>query len=314
MFKILNSLDISGVPEVNEIFKEHNLVNVGANRKEVLSEIVNCEAYLASAAIKIDKELLEKANKLKVIGSPSTGTDHMDLELIKQKGIVCYDISKDFDLINSFTATSELAFTLLLSLIRKIVPASIDAKNGIWSREKYSGIQLFNKTFGIIGLGRLGEISARIAKGFGMNVIAYDIKEKNIPFVKMMDLHSVAKESDFISVHVHLSAETINLIDKDFLRKMKKSALIVNTSRGKIINENDLLAALKENRIGGACLDVIDGEWLQPDELFQHPLVKYSRSSNNLILSPHIGGATKESIYGARIFMAKKIAQFLNIL
>ena len=160
MYKILNSLDISGAPEINDIFQEHNLVNVGEDRKKILSEIDNCEAYLASAAIEIDKELLEKANKLKVIGSPNTGTDHMDLELIKQKGITCYDISKEFDLINSFTATSELAFTLLLSLIRKIIPASIDAKNGIWSREKYSGIQLFNKTFGIIGLGRLGEISA----------------------------------------------------------------------------------------------------------------------------------------------------------
>lgn len=313
MFKILNSLDISGVPEVNEIFKNHNLVNVEADRKVVLSEIENCDAYLASAAIEVDKEFLEKANKLKVIGSPSTGTDHMDLKLIKQKGIICYDISKEFDLINSFTATSELAFTLLLSLIRKIVPASLDAKNGIWSREKYSGTQLFNKTFGIIGLGRLGEISARIAKGFGMNVIACDIKEKNIPYVKMMDLLSVAKQSDFISVHVHLNKETVNLVDKAFFRNMKKSALIVNTSRGKIINEKDLIIALKENEIGGACLDVIDGEWLEPNALFQHPLIKYSRSNNNLILSPHIGGATKESIYGARIFMAKKIAQFLNI-
>jgi len=314
MYKILNSLDISGVPEINDIFQEHNLVNVGEDRKKILSEIDNCEAYLASAAIRIDKEFLEKANKLKVIGSPHTGTDHMDLELIKQKGITCYDISKEFDLINSFTATSELAFTLLLSLIRKIVPASIDAKNGVWSREKYTGIQLFNKTFGIIGLGRLGEISARIARGFGMNVIAHDIKEKNIPYVKMLDLLSIAEESDFVSIHVHLNKETVNLIDKVFFKKMKKSALIVNTSRGKIINENDLLIALKENEIGGACLDVIDGEWLAPDALFQHPLIKYSRSYNNLILSPHIGGATKESIYGARVFMAKKIATFLNVI
>ena len=313
MLKILNTLDITGVPEIHEIFSNHQLINISPDRDIAIKEIVDSDAYLASAAIKIDEDFLEQANHLKIIGSPSTGTDHMDLNLIKKKGISCYDLSKEFDLINSFTATSELAFTLLLSLIRKIVPASQDAKNGIWAREKYSGVQLFNKTFGIVGLGRLGKISAKIANGFGMNVIAHDTQEKSLHGVKMVDLENLARESDFISIHVHLNSSTENLINLDFFNKMKKSGIVINTSRGKIINEKDLILALNNNLISGACLDVIDGEWLTKKELYDHPLVKYSRSHENLLLSPHIGGATQESIYGARLFMAKKIAFFLGI-
>ena len=313
MLKILNTLDISGVPEIHRIFNKHQLINVKPERDIAIKEIVDSDAYLASAAIQIDEDFLKHANNLKIIGSPSTGTDHMDLNLIKNKGICCYDISKEFDLINSFTATSELVFTLLLSFIRKIIPASQDANNGIWAREKYSGVQLLNKTFGIIGLGRLGKISAEIAKGFGMNIIAYDTNEKNVNGVKMVDLDYLSRKSDFISIHVHLNSSTENLIHLGLFKKMKETAIIINTSRGKIINEKDLILALKNNLISGACLDVIDGEWLTKKELYEHPLVKYSRINDNLLLTPHIGGATEESIYGARLFIAKKIASFLGI-
>ncbi|MDB9761482.1 hypothetical protein OAC06_01575 [Alphaproteobacteria bacterium] len=313
MLKILNTLDISGVPEMDRIFNKHQLINIKPERDIAIKEIVDSDAYLASAAIQIDEDFLKHAKNLKIIGSPSTGTDHMDLNLIKNKGICCYDISKEFDLINSFTATSELVFTLLLSFIRKIIPASQDANNGIWAREKYSGVQLLNKTFGIIGLGRLGKISAKIAKGFGMNIIAYDTNEKNVNGVQMVDLDYLSRKSDFISIHVHLNSSTENLINLDLFKKMKETAIIINTSRGKIINEKDLILALKNNLISGACLDVIDGEWLTKKELYEHPLVKYSRINDNLLLSPHIGGATEESIYGARLFMAKKIASFLGI-
>ena len=310
---ILNSLDIDGVPEIYDVFKKvGHLKNVDANRKSVLENIPKAYAYLASAAVRIDKEFLDNAYNLKVIGSPSTGTDHLDLGLIRDRGIKCFDIANELDLISSFTATSELAFTLLLSLIRKIVPALADAKKGIWSREKYTGIQLKGKIFGILGLGRLGTISAQIAKGFGMKVIAYDIQKKSEPNVEMVDFDTLANKSDIISIHIHLNKSTENIIDLDFFKKMKDSAIIINTSRGKIINENDLLFALKNSIISGAALDVIDGEWLATRELYEHPLVDYSRNHNNLLISPHIGGATIESINGSRLFIAKKVANFIK--
>ncbi len=145
-----------------------------------------------------------------------------------------------------------------------------------------------------------------------MNVIAYDIKNKNIDNVTMVDLDTLAKESDFISVHVHLNDITQGLINKEFFKKMKNTGIIINTSRGKIINEYDLLYALENKLICGAGLDVIDGEWLTEKEIYNHPLIKFSRENNNLLITPHIGGATKESIVGARIFMAEKVASFLK--
>jgi len=175
----LNTLNVKNIPEFNTILSEvGRLINIDSDRGVVLNEIQDTYAYIASASIQIDEEFLENANQLKVIGSRSTGTDHMSIDLIKSKNIICFDISKEFALLNTFTATSEIAFTLLLSLLRKVIPAELDAKNGIWAREKYSGNQLFGKTMGILGLGRLGTISANIARGFGMNVIAHDTQKK----------------------------------------------------------------------------------------------------------------------------------------
>ena len=161
MKKILNTLDIDNIPEFSDVLSKYGrLINIQPERKAVLNEIKDAYAYISSASVKVDEEFLEKANNLKVIGSPSTGTDHLDLELIKKKNIVCYDISKEFKLINTFTATSELVFSLLLSLLRNIVPAVSDAKmeNGL---EKNILDANFWKNFGIIGLGRLGIISPR---------------------------------------------------------------------------------------------------------------------------------------------------------
>lgn len=314
MKKIVNTLNVSKIDNFSKIFDNIALlVNVEPKRKKVLQEIKTAYAYLASANIKVDSEFLSYAKKLKIIGSPSTGTDHLDLDLIKKKGIQCFDISKEFRLIKKFTATSELAFALMLSLNRKIVQSSQKAKQGIWSREEFQGFQLFGKTLGIIGLGRLGKISAKIGKGFGMKIIANDIKKLNKEnYIKMVSLEKLIKTSDIITIHIHLNKNTENLINYDVFKNMKRSAFLINTSRGKIINENDLIKALKNKLIRGAGLDVIDGEWLDDATRKKHKLITYARNNSNLLITPHIGGATKESIYYSRVFMAKKIARLIK--
>ena len=315
MKKTLNTLDVSDIANFNDIFKGISKIkNIQPNRDLVLKEIKDADAYLASASIKIDKQFLDRASKLKVIGSPSTGVDHMDLDLIKKNKIKCFDISKEFKLINSFTATSELAFSLILALNRKIIPAIEDSKKGIWSREKFQGFQLQGKTLGIIGLGRLGKISARIGAGFGMKIIANDIKKINYKNIKMVSLERIAEKSDIISIHVHLNSSTENLINQNFFNSMKKTSFIINTARGKIINETDLLYSLKNKIIAGAGLDVIDGEWLCEQKRSNHKLIKYAKNNSNLLITPHVGGSTKESIQSARIFMGRKVARFLSAL
>lgn len=311
--EILNTLNLKNAPQITKILRSAgNLVSIKPNRKKVLKYVGKCHVYLASAAIQVDREFLAMASNLKIIGSPSTGKDHLDLNEITKRGIFCYDISREFNLINSFTATSELAFGLMLSLIRRIPEGIESVKRGHWVREKLCGYQLNQKTLGIIGLGRLGKISAKIANGFGMKVIAVDPNVKKWPNVKIVSLKHLLKLSDIITIHIHLNKETENLINEKKLRKMKKNCILINTSRGKIINESALLKALKNKWIAGAALDVIDGEWLAKNRLRTHPLIAYSRRNKNLIITPHIGGSTIESIFGARLFMAKKIASILK--
>jgi phosphoglycerate dehydrogenase-like enzyme len=314
-FLIVNTLDISGAPEASASLEAvGRLVTFPAERDLVLPAMAEADAYLASASVIIDAEFLDAAPNLKVIGSPSTGTDHMDLAEIDRRGITRFDIAKEYDLINGFSATSELAFGLILALNRKILPAAEKAREGIWSREYFSGFQLREKTLGIIGLGRLGKISARIGQGFGMRVVAHDIADVSAPDVEMVSFQDLLAQSDVITIHIHLRPETDGLIDAAAFAAMKPSALIINTSRGRIVEEAALLDALEMGRIAGAGLDVVDGEWLEQDELRDHPLIAYSRRNRNLIIVPHIGGSTKESIYGARVFMANKVAQHLRTL
>jgi len=276
--------------------------------------LYNCiekyDAYFASASIKTDRKLLEKAKRLKVIATPSTGTDHIDRKFAEEKEISIIDIAKEYDLLDSFSATAEMSWCLLLSLIRNLPSAFDEAKNGHWARQKYSGRQVLGKTIGILGYGRLGKMMAQIALGFRMNVIACDINPIEAPGVKPVDFDTLLRESDIITIHVHLSDETRNMFSDETFSKMKDGAIIINTSRGAIIDEQALLKSLKSGKIGGAGLDVIHGEW--DTDLKNHPLIQYANAHTNLIISPHIGGSTTESIEGARIFTAKKLANYLK--
>ncbi len=312
-YTIVNTLDLRGAPEaVTALEAVGRLTSLPPERAKVLPAMAAADAYLASASVRIDPEFLEAAPRLKVIGSPSTGTDHMDIAAIDRRGIVRFDIAREYDLINSFSATSELAFALLLAVNRRLKPAFAAADRGDWARERFTGFQLLGKTLGVLGLGRLGSISARIGQGFGMRVIAHDIRDVTLPGVAMVDFATLLERADVLTVHVHLMPANEKIMDANALARMKKSAILINTSRGRIVDEAALLAALATGTIAGAGLDVIDGEWLSDEARAAHPLVAYARTHDHLVISPHIGGATTESIYGARIFMARKVADWLS--
>lgn len=312
-WRILNTLDLSGAPEAVTAFQGvGELTSIPADREIVLDQIGKYDAYHASASVRIDRELLEYAPRLRLIGSPSTGTDHIDFDELRARSITCLDIAKEYELINSFTATSELAFGLLLALIRNIPQGKKAAEKGAWLREALAGFQLSGKTLGVLGLGRLGIISSRIAQGFGMRVIAHDVRNRDVEGVAMVDFGSLLNKSDVLTVHLHLNPTTDGLIDSNAFREMKRTAIIINTSRGRIIQEEALLEALDRGQIAGAALDVIDGEWLSEAQLFEHPLINYARDHDNLLIVPHIGGSTVESIYGARVFMARKMANVIR--
>ena len=267
---------------------------------------------MANAAIRIDRDFLACAPKLRVIGSPSTGTDHMDLTSIRAAGIDVFDIATEYELINNFSATAEHAFALTLAVARHLRAAASAGERGDWARERLTGMQLLGKTLGILGLGRLGRISARIGMGFGMRVIANDIEPVPMDGVEMVDFNSLLAQSDILHLHVHLTEATRGIIDDDAFARMKTGAIVINTSRGAVIDETALLHALREGQIAGAGLDVIDGEWLPAEQLRDHPLITYAREHDNLIVTPHMASATPETLFGARIFMARKLAAYIR--
>lgn len=277
---------------------------------EALERIGDYDALLVNADVRIDADVINRATRLKAIGTPSTGTDHLDIPALEARGIKLIALTYEYELLNSFTATAECAWGLLISCMRSI-PAGFDAvRRGHWAREIFTGRQLSGKTLGVVGVGRLGKMTVEYGKAFRMRVLGCDHKPFDIPGVEHVDFDTLLRQSDVISIHIHLIAANRHLFSREAFAKMKDGVVIINTSRGAIIDEAAFLEALEAGKVSAAGLDVIDGEWMH--DIREHPLVRYAQTHSNLIISPHIGGATVESIGGARIFIARKLADYLK--
>ena len=235
--------------------------------------------------------MIDSAKNLKVISTYSVGFDHIDVEYAKKKKIrVGYTPEVLTD------ATADLTFSLLLDLLRRVSEGDRIIRNGKWNviygAFDYVGLDLQGKTLGILGLGRIGGTLAKRAKAFDMKIIYHNrkhvpkSKEKSLG-VKYVSFEKLITQSDIISIHVPHTKETDKLFDMKIFRKMKKKAFLINTSRGKVINEEDLVYAIKKKIIAGAGLDVFEAEPIKKN----HPLVKLQ----NVVLTPHIGSSTKET-------------------
>jgi D-3-phosphoglycerate dehydrogenase len=292
---VLSTIDTSTFPDVYDPLKKiAAVIELPAEHDRILEEIGQAEAYISSLEIRITRLLMEKATRLRVIATPSTGLDHIDLDYAAQRGIKILSLKDDIAFLDRITATAELAWALILSVVRRIPWAFEAAQEGDWARDRFSGMQLSGKTLGIIGYGRLGRMMAEIAVGFRMRIIACDIRDLHPETgVEMIDLDQLLKQSDIISIHVHLNDKNRGLIGPSQLNKMKPGAILINTSRGAIINESALVKALESGHLGGAGLDVIDGEWQK--DLQKHPLIAYAGQHENLVITPHIGGVTHDS-------------------
>lgn len=304
-------LDFTLAPNALEILKEvADIRCLPVDRQVLLAHIDKCDAYYGGMEIQLDKEIIERAKRLKVVVTPSTGTDHIDVKLLRKKGIELLSLTREYELLDTFTATAECAWGLLLACMRRIPKAVATVHAGEWPRERFIGRQLSNKTLGVLGVGRLGRMVVEYGKAFRMKVLGCDPKAFSIKGVSRVDFDTLLHKSDIISIHVHLNSETKGLISCKAFAKMKPGVVIVNTSRGAVIDEKAFLDALESGKVAAAGLDIIEGEWLK--DIATHPLVKYSRKHPNLVITPHIGGATVESIAGARIFMAERLAEYLR--
>jgi glyoxylate reductase len=260
-------------------------------RKKLESKIKEIDGLICFPYDIIDKELLDKAKNLKVISTYSVGFDHIDIKHAKKNKIrVGYTPEVLTD------ATADLAFSLMIDVMRRVSEGDRTIRKGDW-REIYGaydyvGTDLQKKTLGIFGLGRIGSTLAKRAKSFDMNIIYHNrkqvsrTKEKSLG-VKYVTFEKLIRQSDVISIHVPHTDQTNQLFDKKILRKMKNTAFLINTARGKIINEKDLAESLKKKIIAGAALDVFESEPIGNN----HPFTKIQ----NITLAPHIGSSTKET-------------------
>jgi len=261
----------------------------------------------------IDENLISIAPNLKTIATATTGLNHIDTEACYKKRIKIISLQGEVDFLKNIFATAEHTWALILSLIRKIPFAHQTILEEEWNRDHFIGYELHGKTLGIIGLGRLGSIVAGYARAFDMTILAHT-KNKGIivpEFITIVDLVTLLKNSDIISLHLPLTEETIGFISKPQFLMMEKTPFLINTSRGEIIKEEDLLSALQNGLIKGAGLDVLSGEAVD-NPVINNPLIEYAKTLDNLIITPHIGGATRESMEKTEIFIAKKIRDFFK--
>ena len=231
----------------------------------------------------LDKQTLRNFNG--VIITASTGLNHIDLDYCKNNDIKVLSQKKDYELLNDLPSTSELAFGLMLSILRNIPNGFDDVKKGGWDYDKFMGHQLKGKTIGIIGYGRLGKMMTDYCYAFGMNVLPYD------PYKFDADFDLLLKMSDIISLHVHANDETRHMINKKVLGKMKNNSYIVNTSRGEIVNEHDIVEALRSGKLKGYATDVIEDEY---GDRYKSPILNGVKKGLNIIVTPHVGGMTWE--------------------
>ena len=282
------------------------------NRDYLASHAGEYDAYLAGLAVPIGRDIVRKASegRLKIVCTPSTGTDHLDLNALNEYGIIIQSIKTDYDLLEQVTSTAELALALMLAAARRIPAGHQSAMRGIWGRDAFRGTQLSGKTLGVLGVGRLGTMMVEFGRSLRMNIIGCDPQpRKRISGLDYVDISTLLSQSDVISIHIHLTPENRHFIDSSKIQKMKPGTVLVNTSRGAIIDEQALLGALESGHIGAAGLDVIDGEWR--NDLDQHPLIQYANRNDNLVITPHVGGMTLEAQVMTHRYVADRLADWL---
>ena len=271
-------LDDPSLLETIDVIEEYDAIYTNPNKSKVF----------------IGSELIDAAKNLKVICTASTGTNHIDKNYAAKRGLQILALTEERKVINRISSTAELAFALTLSSLRHVVRSHNNALTGEWDYTKYIGRQMNCLKIGVLGYGRLGTMYANYCKAFGAKVIVYDpykkISDSGVDQVD--DLATILAESDVISIHVHVTDQTQDMFNMDLFSKMKSDVLLVNTSRGDVINERDLVGFLKSNPDARIATDVLADE---VRSRLESPLLKYAKDHDQVTITQHIGGMSREA-------------------
>lgn len=280
------------------------------SREEIINAIGGYDGLVLRSRIRIDEDFLSKATNLKFIGRPGAGLENIDLDYCEAHGIKVFRSPE-----GNRDAVAEHAIGMILMLLNNLKRADNEVRQGIWKREENRGYELMGKTIGIIGYGYMGRAFAQRLSGFGVKVIAHDkyLSDFSDEFAQEVSLEELKRESDVISLHLPQSEETINYLDKDFIDSCSKLFYLINTARGKSVNTSDVLDAIEEGKILGACLDVLEFESSSFEQMWTgNPVFARLIESEKVVLSPHIAGWTHEAKYKLGHYLAEKIIEELG--
>ena len=273
--------------------------------EELIKIIPQYEALMVRSQTKVTAKIIEAGKNLKIIGRAGVGVDNIDVDAATQKGIIVVNSPDGYTM-----AAAEHTMALMFAMARNIAPAAISTKQGKWDRAKFTGCELYKKTLGIIGFGKIGSHVAEVALALGMKLVVYDpfaskeiVEKRGAEYVSSLD--EFWPKCDFITVHVPKTKDTINLINKDSIAKMKKGVRIVNCARGGIINEKDLKDAIESGQVAAAAIDVYENE----PNITECPLV---HCDGNVVLTPHLGASTTEAQLNVAIDVAEQIKEVLS--
>ncbi|MCF8304474.1 MAG: hypothetical protein K9I94_14460 [Bacteroidales bacterium] len=279
----------------------------GYSRGDYLQIIGNYSGIIVRSGIEIDRELLSLAGKLEFIGRVGAGMENIDREYAESIGVHCLNAPE-----GNRDAVAEQAMGMLLMLMNKLLKADSEVRKGVWLREENRGVELKDKVIGIIGFGNTGSEFARRLMGFGVKIFAYDkYKTGYAPeYVQESDMETIFREADILSLHVPLAEDTHYLVNSGYLARFSKPVYLINTSRGKVVKTDDLVEGLKNGKVLGAALDVLEYEGLTFENIEWKEVptaFKYLVDSDRVVLSPHIAGWTVESKFKLAHTLVEKI-------
>jgi D-3-phosphoglycerate dehydrogenase len=313
MIKKILFLD-SNHPVMLEVLREKGFVcdeDYTAPKAEVLSRIAQYDGVIIRSRFKLDKEFLDAATNLKVIGRAGAGMENIDVAYAEAKGIRCVHAPE-----GNRVAVGEHALGMLLALMNNFRRADNEVRTGVWKREENRGTELTGKTVGIIGYGNMGSAFAKVLRGFDVKILAYDKYKSGFGdgYVTESTPEAVFAEADVLSLHVPLTDETRGMINTSYLRSFAKNIWLINTSRGPVVNTEALVEAIRSGKVIGAGLDVLEYESVSFEQLSAEQLpepFQQLRVSDRVILSPHVAGWTFESHRKIAEVLAAKVADVL---
>ncbi len=280
------------------------------DRDEIGAALASCDVFWFRLAHRIGADQLGPQPRCRVLATPVTGLDHIDLEACAARGVQVVSLRGEVEFLRGVRATAELTVALMLALLRHLPAAAASVRAGDWRRDLFPGRELHGKRAGLVGVGRLGTMVGELLRAFGMETVGYDPRPDLPPGVaRVDDLGELFATSDVVSIHASYHPGTHHLVDRDVLARARRGAILVNTARGGIVDDAALLDALSRGVLSGAAVDVLEGE---PDVPPDHPVIEYARRHDHLLVVPHLGGNTVESFEKTEVFLAGRVAEALR--